>query len=102
VTEHPNNPKTFRPSYGNHTSLVDSGEKKGNEVWAGAGLCSPRARSTEGCESGSAQSPAGQNHAEPAVPSGDSHEPSEQKVEPEVWFGLLEVHLTDIHKFCVF
>lgn len=32
MNEHPNNPKTFKPSYGNHTSLADSrGEKKGTE-----------------------------------------------------------------------
>lgn len=59
---------------------------------------SPRAQFAEGHKSGSAQSSAEQNHAKPVVPSGDSHEPSEQKVEPEACFGLPEVHLTDAYE----
>lgn len=31
MNEHPNNPKTFKPSYGNHTSLADSRGEKGRE-----------------------------------------------------------------------
>lgn len=65
-------------------------------------LRSPHAHFAEGHESGSAQSPAEQNHAGPAVPSGDGHEPSEQTVEPEACFGLLEVRLADVYEFCIF
>lgn len=68
----------------------------------GSPLSSPHAHFTEGHKSGSTQSLDEQNHAKPVVPSGDGHEPREQKAEPELCFNLLEVHLADVYEFCFF